>query len=467
MIASDGNRYWICKKCDGLVPFDQSKKRYFCGKCSETLLPIPHNFTPREYQLPVWAALENGIKRVVLTWHRRSGKDFTILNWCVKRLYMEVCTCFYIMPSYAQAKKVIWDAIDNDGRRLLDCIPPQIIAQKNNQEMKVRFRNGSLLQLIGSDNIDSLMGTNPRIVVFSEYALQDPAAWDYIRPILKVNKGVAIFISTPRGRNHFYDLYKGAERNQEWFRQKLSIEDTEVLTAEDVKQEMADGMSEELALQEYYCSFDRGVEGSFYSQILARIADRGKVCQLEYDPYKLVHTAWDLGWNDATAIIFFQIVDDQVRIIDCEESGRVTLEGWKKVLDDRKYKYGTHLFPHDVEHVDGLHTGATRRELLEELGISVTNVPKTALSDGITATQALLESRVMINNKKCEQLLKCLDHYHREWDDVRKAYANKPVHDWSSHFCDALRYLACGLSKVQGASKSSDSDYKALQAFWG
>lgn len=424
-------------------------------------------FEPRDYQIPVLRELERGKKRIVLTWHRRSGKDFTILNWCVKQLYINTQTCFYIMPSYAQAKKVIWDAIDNDGKRLIDCIPKNIIAQKNNQEMKVRFTNGSLLQLIGSDNIDSLMGTNPRIVVFSEYALQDPQAWDYIRPILKVNKGTAIFISTPRGRNHFYDLYRSAERNPEWFRQKLSIEDTGVLTKQDVEQEMNEGMSEELALQEYYCSFDRGVEGSFYSQILQRIMDRGKICKLEYDPYKLVHTSWDLGWNDATAVIFFQLVNDQIHIIDSEETTKTTLAGWKAVLDDKKYKYGTHLFPHDVEQIDGLSTGATRREILEELGISVTTVPKLLLSDGITATQAMLESRVTINDNKCQGLLKSLDHYHREWDDVRKAYANKPVHDWSSHYADAIRYLASGLSKIQGNTKSSDSDYKALKSYWG
>lgn len=424
-------------------------------------------FNARDYQIPVLRALDSGKKRVVLTWHRRSGKDYTILNWCVKLLYTSTQTCFYIMPSYAQAKKVIWDSIDNDGRRLMDCIPKEIIAQKNNQEMKVRFTNGSLLQLIGSDNIDSLMGTNPRIVVFSEYALQDPAAWDYIRPILKVNKGTAIFISTPRGRNHFYDLYRSAERNPEWFRQKLGIEDTGVLTKLDVKQEMEEGMSEELALQEYYCSFDRGVEGSFYSAILNRINDSGKICKLYHNSYKLVHTAWDLGWNDATAVIFFQLIDDQIRIIDCEEQTKTTLAGWKKILEDKKYQYGTHLFPHDVEITDGLSTGATRREILEELGIQVTTVPKSSLSDGITSTQALLETRCMFDPETCQKLLKSLDHYHREWDDIRKVYANKPLHDWSSHFADAMRYLATGLLKVQGSIKPPESDYKALQSYWG
>jgi len=426
-------------------------------------------FKPRDYQFAVLDALESGIKRVVLTWHRRSGKDYTILNWCVQRLIRpdNICTCFYIMPSYAQAKKVIWDSVDNDGRRMIDCIPPELIANKNGQEMKIRFKNGSLLQLIGSDNIDSLMGTNPKIVVFSEYALQNPSAWDFIRPILKVNKGVAIFISTPRGRNHFYDLFQNARRNPEWFRQKLSVDDTGILTKEDIAQEMCDGMSEELAQQEYYCSFDRGVEGSYYSSILQKMTDRGRIAELSYDPYKLVHTAWDLGWNDPTSVIFFQIKETgDIHVIDCEESQKVTLEGWKTILDAKGYKYGTHLFPHDVNNNDGLSKGATRKEILEDLGISVTNISKTYVGDGITATQALLESRTFICSKKCAPLLKCLDHYHREWDDKRKVYANQPLHDWSSHFSDACRYLATGLSKIS-IGGSAENDAKALRAYWG
>jgi phage terminase large subunit len=331
-----------------------------------------------------------------------------------------------VLPTYSQAKKVIWDAINNDGFRIIDYIPKEIIASQNGQEMKIRLTNGSLFQLIGSDNIDSLMGTNPKIVVFSEYALQDPAAWDYIRPILKVNGGAAIFISTPRGRNHFFDLFRTAQESPGWFCQKLTIEDTGVLTPEDVKQEQTEGMSEELALQEYYCSFDRGVEGSYYAKLMNKMVEEERICPVRYDPSKMVFSAWDLGWDDSTAIIFFQLHGTNINIFDCEEHSNKTLGWFKELLLNKGYKYGGHLFPHDVEHVDGLSTGCTRRDILEDLQIPVTTVPRGIIADGIEAVKGLLASRIFIDTTKCRPLIRSLENYHKDWDDKHKVYSNKP-----------------------------------------
>jgi phage terminase large subunit len=332
--------------------------------------------------------------------------------------------------------------------------------------MKVRLTNGSLFQLIGSDNIDSLMGTNPKIVVFSEYALQDPAAWDYIRPILKVNGGVAIFISTPRGRNHFWELFRSADSNPGWWAQKLTILDTGVLTAEDVEQEKREGMSDELAQQEYYCSFDRGVEGSYYAKLMAKMYEQERICPIPYDPSKMVHCSFDLGWDDCTSVIFFQKGGDFIKIIDCEERSNTTLSEWKKILMDKGYKYGYYLFPFDVEYIDGLGSGCTRREILENLQIPVTTVPKALIADGIETVKALLSSQLMINSTKCQPLIKAMESYHKDWDDKHKVYSNKPRHDWSSHFCDSLRYMAQGLSLLN-SSTSVESDYKAARAYFG
>lgn len=427
---------------------------------------IKSKFFPRPYQLPILRALDSGIKRVVWCCHRRGGKDLTIFNWVIKELIKETCTCFYVLPTYSQAKKVIWDAINNDGFRIIDYIPKEIIASQNGQEMKIRLTNGSLFQLIGSDNIDSLMGTNPKIVVFSEYALQEPAAWDYIRPILKVNGGVAIFISTPRGRNHFYDLFRTAQNTEGWYCQKLTIEDTGVLTPEDVKQEQTEGMSEELALQEYYCSFDRGVEGSYYAKLMQKMLEEERICPVRYDASKMVYTSWDLGWDDSTAIIFFQLHGTNINIIDCEEHSNKTLSWFKELLMNKGYKYGGHLFPHDVEHIDGLSTGCTRRDILEDLQIPVTTVPRGIIADGIETVKGLLQSRVFIDSTKCKPLIKSLENYHKDWDDKHKVYSNKPRHDWSSHFADAMRYLAEGLRLVDTRNISVADDYKAVNAYF-
>lgn len=371
------------------------------------------------------------------------------------------------MPTYSQAKKVIWDSTTNDGFRILDYIPEQLIAQKNQQEMKIRLTNGSLFQLIGSDNIDSLMGTNPKIVIFSEYALQTPDAWDFIRPILKINGGYAVFISTPRGRNHFYDLYRMAEVQKDWWAQTLTYRDTGILTEEDIQKEIQEGMSEELAEQEYGCSFDRGVDGAFYAKLITKMRNEDRIMPLSYDPYKLVHVSFDLGWDDSTAIIFFQIDGDQIRIIDCEEHSNKTLHWYKALLTDKGYRYGTYLFPHDVEHVDGLSTGLTRKEILEDMQIPVTTVPRSFIVDGIEAVKVLLSSRIIINSEKCTHLVKCLENYHREYDDKRKVYKDKPNHDQFSHMCDSMRYLAEGLRFVQSGMRSADNDIKAINAYWG
>ena len=371
------------------------------------------------------------------------------------------------MPTYSQAKKVIWDSTTNDGMRILDYIPEEIIAQKNQQEMKIRLTNGSLFQLIGSDNIDSLMGTNPKIVIFSEYALQTPDAWDFIRPILKINKGYAIFISTPRGRNHFYDLYRMAEVQDDWWAQTLTYKDTGILTDEDIKKEIAEGMSDELAEQEYNCSFDRGVDGAFYAKIITKMRNEDRIISIPYDPYKLVHCAFDLGWDDSTAVIFFQLDGQMIKIIDCEEKSNTTLAVWKSILMDRGYRYGTYLFPHDVEHVDGLFTGLTRKELLEDMQIPVTVVPKSFIVDGIEGTKSLLSSRIMINSQKCMPLIKSIENYHREWDEKKKVYQNKPHHDWSSHYADALRYLSEGLCLIQSVRPTGQDEIKAINRYLG
>lgn len=429
-------------------------------------LEVELSYHPRPYQLNAIKALNSGVKRVVMCWNRRSGKDLTIFNWCIYKLLQEVCTCYYVMPTYSQAKKVIWDALTIDGKRIIDYIPAQLIAQKNSQEMKIRLVNGSMMQLIGSDNIDSLMGTNPKIVVFSEYALQDPSAWDFIRPILAVNGGYAIFISTPRGKNHFWELYRSASISKDWFCEKLTIEDTKVLTREQYENELKEGMSEELALQEYYCSFDRGIDGSVYSKLIYKMRGEERICSIPHDPYKVTNSAWDIGWNDPSAVLFFQIEGNYINIIDAESYNASTLAEWAKIIKDKPYNYGVHLFPHDVDNIDGLGSGCTRKEILRELGINATTVPKHAISDAIEATKKILASKVRISSK-CNDLLKSLEYYHYEWDDKHKVYGRQPRHDWSSHYADALKYLATGLHFVDTGTISLDSDYKALRSYWG
>jgi phage terminase large subunit len=344
------------------------------------------------------------------------------------------------MPSYSQGKKVIWDAITNDGMRILDYFPNEFIAQKNAQEMKIRFGNQSLFQIIGSENIDSLMGTNPKIVVFSEYALQSPQAWNYLSPILKVNKGVAIFISTPRGKNHFYDLYNYAKTDPQWYCERLDINDTKILSAADVEQEIKDGMSEELAMQEYYVSFDRGVEGSYYGKLIDKARIEKRIGNVHYEPRSVVNTSFDIGYGDASSIVFWQDVGAEVRIIDCYEASGESIVHFIKHLQSKPYVYGSHYFPHDGGS-GNIQTGQSLQDVARDLGLKATVLPRDNLEVGIEMTRSLLAT-AYIDETKCARLIKCLEHYHKRYNDKMGCYSDRPTHDWSSHFADSTRYCA-------------------------
>jgi hypothetical protein len=329
-------------------------------------------FQPRPYQIPLIQALNSGIKRAVFVAHRRAGKDILAFNWAIFQLLLNPgWTAFHILPTYSQAKKVIWDANTNESKRLLDYIPDQLIEQKNGQEMKIRLTNGSMYQLIGSDNIDNLVGTNPKIIIFSEYAIQSPAAWDYLRPILDVNKGYALFISTPRGKNHFYDMLIRNRKNPAWYCEVLSIKDTGVLNEQDIDAIREEGVSEELIQQEYYCSFNRGVEGSYYGKLIEKARDEQRICNVPYDTRIPVHTAFDIGFGDSTSIVFWQEVGGEIRIIDFYENNGEGIAHYAKLLQSKTYVYGTHYMPHDAGS-GSIQTGRTLQDVAYDVGLKST-----------------------------------------------------------------------------------------------
>lgn len=230
-------------------------------------ITLPHKFKPRDYQLPLLKALDSGQKRAVIVWHRRSGKDKTCFNYMVRKAFEKVGTYFYFLPTYTQAKKVIWDNIDNDGFKMLDHIPRELISAKNSQELKIDLVNGSVIQLIAADTFEKGgVGTNPIGVIFSEYSINRPEVWDFVRPILRVNGGWAIFNFTPRGTNHAHKLLQIARNEPNWFSEVLTIDDTGVLSEEDIEQERREGMTTDLIESEYYCKFIEGA-GSYFRNV--------------------------------------------------------------------------------------------------------------------------------------------------------------------------------------------------------
>jgi len=228
------------------------------------VLNVPCNYTARPYQARFLGAMDSGFTRACLVWHRRSGKSKTLLNFANKQAHQRIGVYYHAFPEYGQGRKIIWDGIDNEsGKRLLDLhIPPEIRKRTNSTEMKIELNCGSIYQIIGADNYDSLVGPNPVGLIMDEWAVSDyyPSAWDYFRPILVENKGWAVFPYTPRGRNHGFSLYQMALRNPDWFTSLLTIDDTQCITPYDIQKERDSGMSEDMIQQEFYCSFVASVE---------------------------------------------------------------------------------------------------------------------------------------------------------------------------------------------------------------
>lgn len=424
-------------------------------------------FKPRPYQLPIFDALENkGYKRVVAILPRRAGKDVCGFNLMVRAALKTVGVYYYIFPTYSQGRKIIWDSLTNDGRRFLDYIPEQLVKQKNSQEMKIRFVNESLIQLVGSDNYDSLMGTNPRGVIFSEYALQDPRVYQFIRPILTANNGWALFLSTPRGKNHLWELYQIALHSPDWFAYKLTVQDTNHIPLYEIERERAEGiMSEDLIQQEYYTSFELGVEGAYYAKYLDRMQLKGQIGIVPWEPSFKVYTSWDLGVRDSTTIIFFQVIGQTVRLIDCYENSKEGLEHYIKIVNQKPYAYGKHIAPHDIK-VREFTSGMTRIEKARHLGINFTVASDVSIEDGIEAVRSSF-AKIWIDEKGCAPLLKALGNYRQEFDFKRKVYKATPLHDWSSHFADCMRYLCISLPKTRDGLSAEDLDKRYQRAMYG
>jgi hypothetical protein len=425
-----------------------------------------NKFSPRHYQKQLFdAVLNKKYKRIMLIWPRRAGKDLAAFNLCIKQAIERPQVIYYIFPTYAQGKKVIFDSITNTGERILDYIPEELVEGMNAHEMKIRFKNGSLLQVVGSDNYDSLMGTNPRICVFSEYALQDPRAYQFIRPILTANDGLAIFLSTPRGKNHLFELFQIAVQNPDWYCQKLTVEDTQHISLHEIAKEQASGeMSLDLIQQEYYTSFDMGVEGAYYSKYLDQMRVKGQISTVPWEPAFKVLTAWDLGVRDSTSIIFFQIIGHTIRIIDCYEKSKEGLEHYVKVLESKPYSYSKHIFPHDIRVME-LGSGITRIEKLRQLGIKATVAEDVPLIDGIEAVRSTF-NKVWIDQFKCSPLIKALENYRQEFDAKRKVYKSQPLHDINSHFADAMRYLCVSLPKTYDSLSPEELDKRYNEAMF-
>lgn len=404
---------------------------------------------PRDYQLDLWKYLEGGGLRAVEPWHRRAGKDEFALAWAAVAAHRRIGNYWHLLPIQNQARRAIWDAVDpRTGRKRIDMAFPEEIRKATRiSDMTIEFNCGSTWQVLGSDNYDALVGAPPLGIVFSEYALADPHAWAYLRPILAENGGWALFISSSRGRNHFYSLHVGALGDPMWHTRVLRATDTNVFTPEMLEQEKRELIREHgeaignmMFEQEYMSSFDAAVIGSVYAKEMREVEQAGNIGDVPYDPSIKVDTAWDIGMRDATAVWFLQRKGGRVHAIDYEEEVGIGLPGFAKILQGKNYVYGRHFGPHDTD-VDEWGTANTRIETAQGLGINFVVAPKLRRSEGIDATRRLLPL-MKFDRKNCERGIACLQNYRYKYDEKRKIMSTEPEHDWTSHGSDALRTYA-------------------------
>lgn len=400
---------------------------------------LPHRFEPREYQVPLLEAVDLGYKRGVAIWHRRAGKDKTLVNIISMQSFKRVGSYYYFFPTYKQGRKIIWDGMDKEGFPFLGHFPRELIDSKNSTEMKIKFINGSVFQVVGSDSIDSIVGTNPVGCIFSEYSLQDPRGWDFVRPILRENGGWALFNFTPRGKNWGWDIYQMALSNPDWFCEVLTVRETGVITREEIDMERAAGMDEDLIQQEFYCSFEAATQGAYYADQFRVIREEGRITNVPYQKNVLVDTWWDLGVDDSTSIWFTQNCGREIHVIDYYEASGEGLAHYAEVLKEKDYLYGRHVAPHDIK-VRELGTGKSRLEQALSLGIRFEVAPKLPIEDGIENVRSLL-GICWFDEKNTRRGVDGLSQYRKDYDSAMRIFKSRPVHDWTSHPADAFRTL--------------------------
>lgn len=424
-------------------------------------ISLPNGWKPRPYQMPMWSYLENGGKRAIGAWHRRAGKDDVLLNWTAVAAFERPASYWHCLPEYSQARKAIWTAVDpiTGVRRIDMAFPQELRANTNDQEMFIRFKNGSTWQCVGSDRYNSLVGAGVAGVTFSEFALANPSSWAYIRPMVEANNGFAAFISTPRGRNHFKDLIDMAAKNKTWFAERLDVNMTGALTQDQIDESLLEYIAlygEDIGRaqfeQEYLVSFNAAILGAFYAREMSAVRSEGRITpDIEPIPGKPIHRAWDIGVKDDTSIWWFQVVGMQVFILDCYTQSGVGVDHYAEVIhkieNERGWIGGIDFVPHDAK-IKEWGTGRTRVETMRDLGLNPQLVPMASKMDGINAVRVTLPRCVF--HTRCEtEGIAALEQYRREWDDDKKSFKASEVHDWSSHLADAFRYLAMSWRSIK------------------
>lgn len=412
-------------------------------------------YTPRKQFIP----LHNREQRfAAVVAHRRAGKTVAEINDKIRATLLcpkQNPRTAYIAPYYKQAKTVAWQYAKDFSR----CIPDIKI---NESELRIDYPNGGQFRLYGADNPDALRGVYFDDVTLDEPADMNPRMWpEIIRPALADRQGRACFIGTPKGRNDFWKICEHAKTDPNWFYMQLKASDTHLIPQDELDAVQA-MMTPEQYLQEFECSFTAAIQGAYYGREMSAVDDEGRITNVKYDKDFPVHTAWDLGYTDDTAIWFYQVIAGEIRIIDYYFASGRDIDHYGETITSRPYEYGTHYLPHDAKAKTLASGGKSIQEMLaEHLGWgNIRIIPRLSLEDGIQAVRKALPRCWF--DLRCAEGIEALRQYQREWDADRKCFKPKPLHNWCSHPADAFRYLALAWEEEytpQDETHTVNSDY--------
>lgn len=440
---------------------------------------LPANgWIPRAYQLKAWAYLEAGGRHCELVWHRRGGKDDIGLHWAAVAAFQRTGNYWHMLPEANQARKALWEAINpHTGRKRVDeAFPPEIRSSTINDQMLIRFRSGSTWQVVGSDNFNSLVGSPPIGLVFSEWALCDPAAWAYLMPIVEENGGWAIFNTTPRGKNHAYRSLRAAQKHEHEFGQILSAEETGVFSREQldsIRGKLIDTYGDEYGLsifeQEYLCSFEAANLGAILGRALVKAEREGRVSddRAAYDPEgAALEISSDIGRRDASTWWWWQPCVGGFRIVDYDKDSGLDADEWceriEKRRSERKYKLGKIHLPHDARAKTFSAKHSAVEVFLERFGLDkVDIVPESTKADRINAARRVI-ARCAFHATNCEKGLDGLANWSFVYDEERKEFSREPDHNWASHDGDGYSY-GCQVMEERVIVPEPDTTIRGLQ----
>lgn len=389
-------------------------------------------YAPRKVFLPFHNRTERFAIGVA---HRRCGKTVACINDKIRKAITsnkEMYRAGYIAPYLKQAKDVAWEYLKRYSQPIWGGPP-------NESELFVTLLGGQRVRIYGADNADALRGGYFDDVTLDEYADMAPSVWgSIIRPMLADRRGSATFIGTPKGRNSFHELYERADGDPDWFRFMLRASETGLLAESELIAARQD-MTPEQFDQEFECSFDAAILGAYFGREVAEAERAGRIKSIEVDANIPVHTAWDLGIGDSTAIWFWQAVGNEVRIVDHYENHGQPLSHYTAEIASRNYRKGKDYVPHDAK-VRSIETGRTRIETLVSLGREPVLVADHKIMDGINAARVSFP-QLYFDSDRCKQGIEGLRQYRADFDEKTRAFKNAPKHDWTSHSADAFRYL--------------------------